>query len=291
MKRTVNLNKAFGFTVGINALQVLMAFSVAVFSIASGGSAFTGIQEQLLLCGVALIVSWGAALDIREAFHAKKIYLESDMLEAAYTQMEALNGTLRAQRHDFMNHLQVVFSLIEMNDYPSAGEYIERVYSDIQKVGRALKTAHPSINALLAAKLSDCESKNIALSLVIESPGQSLPVNGWEMCRVLGNLIDNAIDALHESPSPEITVHMSEDLHAFKFSVSNNGPSIPPAIQAQIYQRGFSTKGKERGMGLAIVSEILEQHGGRIALYSTESKTEFSGTVKKAQDAALKDGE
>ena len=70
----------------------------------------------LLICAVAFVVVWGALLDIRDARNARKIASQSEMLEDAYTQLEDLNGTLRAQRHDFKNHMQVVFGLIGFFD-------------------------------------------------------------------------------------------------------------------------------------------------------------------------------
>jgi sensor histidine kinase regulating citrate/malate metabolism len=103
-----------------------------------------------------------------------------------------------------MNHLQVVFSLLELGDSDEAMKYVESVYGDIKRTGSALKTAIPAVNALIAAKRQDCEAQGIALALHIASSWQGLPVPGWEMCRVLGNLIDNAREALSEARLPNI---------------------------------------------------------------------------------------
>ena len=280
--RLVNLNKASNYTITINALQILGVLTVTAFSLFTGGHAFMGHWEQLLLSGMTLIVCWGAALDIKEAINARKIYGEADMLEDAYTKLEQLNTTMRAQRHDFMNHLQVVYSLLELEEYDSASEYLERVYTDIKRVGRSLKTAHPAINALLAAKLSDCEARGVKVELIIESPWEALPVPGWEMCRVLGNLIDNGLDALSATKDAQMTISLGETLHSFTFEIANNGPEIPETLLERIFQSGFSTKSSGRGMGLAIVRTILQAYGGRIELHSDQSRTAFSGTIAKA---------
>ena len=280
--RLVNLNKAANYTITINALQILGALIVTAFSLATGGHAFMGHWEQLLLSGMTVIVCWGAALDIREAMNARKIYGEADMLEDAYRKLEQLNTTMRAQRHDFMNHLQVVYSLLELEEYSSASEYLERVYGDIKRVGRSLKTAHPAINALLAAKLSDCEAHGVKVELIIESPWEALPVPGWEMCRVLGNLIDNGLDALSGTKDAQMTIALGETLQAFTFEISNNGPAIPDTLIERIFQSGFSTKSAGRGMGLSIVKTILQAYGGRIELHSDAKRTAFSGVIAKA---------
>ena len=279
MRRFVNLKKAVIYTVVINMLQIAGSITVAVMSLITGGHAFIGLPEQVLLCTMTLLVSWGAVLDIREAFSARELASDADMLQDAYAQLEDLNGTLRAQRHDFMNHLQVVFSLLELEDYKEASDYIERVYGDIRRVSRTLKTAHPAINALLAAKVGDCEARGVHVDLQIESPWAGLPVESWEMCRVLGNLIDNALDAPAGRELKTIQVALWEDVKGFHFAVENNGAPVPEEIQDSLFQRGFSTKGPGRGMGLSIVQEILEQYGGQIDLDSTPRRTRFHGLI------------
>ena len=279
MRRFVNLKKAVIYTVVINMLQIAGSITVAVMSLITGGHAFIGLPEQVLLCTMTLLVSWGAVLDIREAFSARELASDADMLQDAYAQLEDLNGTLRAQRHDFMNHLQVVFSLLELEDYKEASDYIERVYGDIRRVSRTLKTAHPAINALLAAKVGDCEARGVHVDLQIESHWAGLPVESWEMCRVLGNLIDNALDAPAGRELKTIQVALWEYVKGFHFAVENNGAPVPEEIQDSLFQRGFSTKGPGRGMGLSIVQEILEQYGGQIDLDSTPRRTRFHGLI------------
>ncbi len=222
----------------------------------------SGMAERLLICAVAFVVVWGALLDIRDARNARKIASQSEMLEDAYTQLEDLNGTLRAQRHDFKNHLQVVFGLIEMGEYKEAQDYIERVYGDVQLVSRALKTASPAVNALLAAKAADCEERGIRMEVRIRSAWQGLALPGWEMCRVLGNLIDNAIDAMADPALPQrrLLVEIGEDIHAFTFRVFNTGSRIPPErlaghLRARLHHQ-------ERGPGHGIVHRRGD-HGGK----------------------------
>ena len=289
VRHFVNMKKALVYTVVINSLQIAGAATLALLSLFTGGHAFEGLPEQALMCVMTLVVSWGAALDIREAFSTRRMATEADMLEDAYDQLETLNGTLRAQRHDFMNHLQVVYSLMELEEYAEAGDYIERVYGDIRRVSRALKTAHPAINALLAAKVTDGESRGINVTLEIESAWADLPVESWAMCRVLGNLIDNAMDALRGAPSPALTIRLSESIRGYDFAVSNNGPMIPENIAERIFQRGFSTKGEGRGMGLSIVREIVDEAGGEMTVASNERETVFSGYLPKPRTAPGED--
>lgn len=283
LKNGLNVKKAARFAVIINVLQVAAMVTVLLYTLLRGPT--EGRYIEIAAVAVALLlVSWGAVVDIREALNADRIAGQAQMLEEAYGQLEALNGTLRKQRHDFMNHLQVVFSLLELNEAQEAMRYVESVYGDIKKTGSVLKTAIPAVNALIAAKRQDCEERGIALDIRIASGWQALPVPGWEMCRVLGNLIDNARDALLEddgNPDKRIELRIDETPGAYVFRVYNNGPAIPPELQRKVFQMGFTTKSDGHGSGLSIVEEILGRYGGEIRLESDESGTAFIGSIPK----------
>lgn len=117
----------------------------------------------------------------------------------------------------------------------------------------------------------------------IRSAWQDLSLPGWEMCRVLGNLIDNAIDAMADPALPrrELLVEIGEDIHAFTFRVFNTGSRIPPERLNDIFERGYTTKSAGRGMGLSIVLEIMEENGGEIRASSDETGTAFCGRLPK----------
>ena len=276
------MKKAVRFVIVFNALQVVTVLAILLYVLLHDVT--DRFVEVAALVLAFLMVTWGAILDIREILNAEKIDEQARMLEEAYGQLEALNATLRKQRHDFMNHLQVVFSLIELGDYNEAMKYVESVYGDIQRTGGILKTAIPAVNALIAAKKQDCAEHGIALDTEIASGWKGLPVPGWEMCRVLGNLIDNARDALTEQPNQtdrRIVIAIDETPRLYTFAVSNNGPAIPEAIQRDIFQLGFTTKSDGHGSGLAIVREILASYGGEIAVESSEQNTRFTGSIPK----------
>ncbi|AQR93765.1 sensor histidine kinase [Clostridium saccharoperbutylacetonicum] len=197
--------------------------------------------------------------------------------------LEALNKTLRTQRHDYLNHIQVIYSLMELEEYDEARRYIEPVYKDIIRVSKALKTSKPAVNALLQAKLQVAEKNNIDMELEIKSDLQYLNIEPWEFCRIIGNIIDNAIFSLKEKPDNKyILVEFSEDLENIRINISNNGNMIPKDIIDKIYDAGFTTKGnKGDGMGLAIVKEIVENFSGTISVISTIQRTSFEVVIPK----------
>ena len=285
MRERINVNKVSRYAVIMNALQILFATGILAYALLMPNFSLNSLAEKTVVGIMTGFVIWGAALDIREAFSARKVARQSQMLEDAMEQLETLNGTLRAQRHDFKNHLQVVYSLMEMEEYAEAQKYIEQVYDSIQQVGRTLKTAIPAVNALLAAKEASCAEKGVKLELEFNSNWQNISMPGWELCRVLGNLIDNATDALTGvgTPSPVIRVEVGENVQAYTFTVADNGPGVAPELRESIFEMGFTTKGGGHGMGLHIVRELMREYAGSIRLECKGGETRFIGSLPKTK--------
>jgi two-component system sensor histidine kinase AgrC len=311
MKKELNIKKTSLTVIILNLLQIGILVGL-MFDQALLGRIFhlkSPAQNLAVLFWVAVgVVFINSILGLRDAYVLFKAHSQSEMLKDSLEQLEELNYTLRGQRHDFLNHLQVVYGLMEMDEYQEAKEYIEKVYDDIQKVSRVLKTANPAVNALLQAKALDCEKRGIKVEMRITSSLKHLSMPGWEFCRVLSNIIDNAIDALTETTivypagavseeleaqtigsaaprEPEekrIEIELYEDLKSFGFRISNNGPPIPAAHLEKIFEPEFTTKGAEgEGMGLAISQQIMEERGGRIYVTTRIGKTVFEGQFPK----------
>ncbi len=217
----------------------------------------------------------GAVFAVRDAQTTTRLLAQTEQLEESLQQVGSLNTEIRAQRHDFLNHLQVVHSLIELSENEEARGYIERVYGEMHKTSRALRTSIVAINALLAAKIGDCEERGIHVDAKIESPWKNLAMPAWEMCRVLGNILDNAMQALEGVAQPSVEITIEEDLWRYSATVSNNGPMIPLSLQESIFEEGITTKKTGQGMGLYIVRETLRDYGGDVMLVSDAGITKF----------------
>ncbi len=285
-ERNISVRKATYYAVVINGLQIALIL-VILLAVAISPAIELTPKLMVLLTGIAsLVVIWGAIVDIREALSTRKLLTQLDDMDDTIDAMADLNNTLRSQRHDFLNHLQVVYSLIEMKEYDEANDYIEQIYGRITAVSRVLKTANPAINALLQVKLAACEKAHVHVKLDITSKWETLEdyMPGWEMCKVLSNLIDNAIDAMEKLPPRRrhLTIALTENLRQFSFEVANTGVMIPEEARGNLFEPGITTKGQGHGMGLFIVRKTLKDRGGDVLLDSTPERTSFSGFVPKA---------
>ncbi len=280
--RKVNVAKTSIFVMVINSLQVVMMLVILGLIVFGPEDTATRLQIRILAGIAALVVGSGACFDIRDALNTRRLLSQADEMAATIGNMAAHNNTLRAQRHDFLNHLQVVYSLIEMREYDEANRYIEQVYGQITAVSRSMKTANAAVNALLQVKAAACEKAGVHLTLAINSSWKDLPMEGWEMCKVLSNLIDNAIDALSErADDRQLRITLTEDIHGCRFEVADNGPMIPAEKLGRIFEAGFTTKLSGHGMGLYIARQTMRMAGGELTVDSSPEETVFSGVLPR----------
>ena len=289
--KNLSVRKATNYAIVINAMQIGIIL-VMLLAIIIVPEISTSYKLLLTLTIVAsLVIVWGAVVDIREALHTRKLLTQLDDMDDTIDAMSQFNNTLRAQRHDFLNHLQVVYSLIEMEEYQEANEYIEQVYGRITSVSRTMKTAIPAVNALMLVKAAACEKACVQVEMNITSKWETLEnaMPDWEMCKVLSNLIDNAIDAMEDIPAEKrrLSIALAENVKQYTFRVENTGKPIPEDILEHIFIPGFTTKGDGHGMGLHIVRRTLKERGGDIQVESNQEKTVFSGYVPKLTAAVL----
>ena len=238
---------------------------------------------ELLFCLLAVLIlafCMGFVL-----WQHKKQRLHLLQLQESLKNLEQLNFELRAARHDYLNHLQVVYGLLELEEYEDLKNYLTPVYKGIMKTGKALKTSKPALNALLKAKMEEAEGQQIDVYLEVKSDLKQLSVEDWQLCKVLSNLIDNAMTALSETTEErKLEIDINEDREKYLFTVSNNGTAIPKEHLENIFKRGFSTKKESgHGMGLAIVSDIVKENRGNISVSSTEERTSFTVGFQKGE--------
>ena len=286
MRDHIKVKKAATISIIANVLEIIagVAMLVLVRRMLTGGVEESIARMTTLLC--VTIVGWGAIMDIGASITSLHMVKKTQELEEAYDQLGTLNREMRAQRHDFMNHLQVVYSLIELGEPGEAMEYMDKIYGDMQRVSRMMRTGCPAVNALIQAKVVEAERRGAELKLSIAGKWDDEALPAWDICRVLANLIDNALDAscaaqLPEGVRPTVELVVGEDLRSWFFSVRNNGPAIDEKTRRKIFEPGFTTKATGQGMGLYIVSQTVTKMGGRITLETHDGDTVFSGFVPR----------
>ena len=283
----LNIHKSLVVMTILNIILVFIVVLIVVFGLANHQNGYyqDGMPqiELLLLLAVSLISLSSAVISL---MLLKPATLSRDKLkqtESSIGDLNNLNNTLRAQRHDFMNHLQVVHSLIELGEHDEANKYISDVYDSIESVNIILKTGIPAVNAILEAKRRSSLSHGIEVVIDIHSSLSEIPVPEWEICRILGNLIDNAVCALIDIPqNPRIKIEIFDDIFSYKFRITDNGVGIKPEHKNHIFEAGFTTrKTSGEGMGLAICQNIISKYNGCLEAISENGETTFTVTIPR----------
>ncbi|WP_432663793.1 sensor histidine kinase [Wukongibacter baidiensis] len=187
------------------------------------------------------------------------------------TGIKKLTCALRAQNHEFMNKLHTISGLIQLEEYDKAVDYISYISEERKEISGILsdkiKDAH--VSGLLLAKYHKASEAKISLEIDPDSNLKEIPENNItadEVCSIIGNLIENAIDELVKIEDGKILVKLNSDKEGLRILVQDNGPGMSKEIRERIFQRGITTKSGNRGFGMSIVKEIVDSTGGTIKL-------------------------
>lgn len=266
----MNTKKIFGTLVVLNILQIVFTFMIIILMQNNNHS-----QTKYVVYASCLFLGLNAVVTIFAYVILNKV--KNTSLLESIKNLELLNSTLKSQRHDYLNQMQVVHGLLELEEYEEAKVYMNSVFKEIMKVSKALKTAQPAVNALLQAKLQIAEEKEIDMYLEIKSDLKALQIEPWELCKVLANIIDNAITALDQrEENKELHLKIEQETEHYIIIISNNGPKIPSHKLGTIFIEGYTTKKeKGHGMGLAIVKDIMTRANAKLKVESRDEETSF----------------
>lgn len=185
------------------------------------------------------------------------------------TNMVQLTQALRAQNHEFMNKLHTISGLIQLDASDKALQFIEQTSLSQQEIIGALgkQVKVPAISGLLLAKYSKAAEQKVKLRIHHETNLTRLPEHAIEddITSILGNLIDNAIEALEDTITPIIEVKLVENETFMLIEVKDNGLGMQTAQISEYLTTGFSTKGDNRGYGLPIVQKKVKLLSGTLS--------------------------
>ncbi|MDG0808685.1 sensor histidine kinase [Cohnella rhizosphaerae] len=194
-------------------------------------------------------------------------------------QISGMFTSIRGQRHDYLNHIQVMHTMLQLGKLAELKAYMSDVVKETHQVGDIVQHDIPAVGALLKAKTAVALSLGIDFVSDFSGPwNPKSPVKIIDIVKIAGNLIDNAFDEVVKLPAGERRVRASFKLWDgfLELTVSNPGPPISEAAKARLFEPGFSTKpGENRGLGLPIVRERVAHYDGTLTFHSDENR----GTV------------
>ncbi|MCW2841969.1 MAG: ATPase [Aeromicrobium sp.] len=184
----------------------------------------------------------------------------------------SITDTLRAQTHEFANQLHTISGLVQLGEYDEVTSLVGVLARRRAAISDFVtqRVADPAVAALLIAKSSVAAEAGVTLSL---SPASALgpvpPATSADLTTIIGNLVDNAVDACKGGDAPAVVVELEETATEIVLRVRDNGPGVPDELAHAIFTRGVSTKPDVpggRGIGLPLVRLISRQRDGSVTV-------------------------
>jgi sensor histidine kinase regulating citrate/malate metabolism len=209
--------------------------------------------------------------------------------------------TLRAQAHEFANQLHTISGLIQIGEYDAVVQFVNGTTSNRTRLNDEVTSRihDPALAALLIAKSSLATERGVSLQLADESRlGRIDEELSRDLTTVVGNLVDNALDAVtNTAAGAEVEVLIEEDDGGVQVVVRDSGPGVPADVMEDIFRQGFSTKNSPdggRGYGLALARVVCQRRGGRLSVHNDGGAVftaELSGAgPKRAQHGSAQHG-
>ena len=196
--------------------------------------------------------------------------------------------TLRAQTHEFANRLHTISMLMQLGDTEAAVEYVDAVTRDRTELDNSVLTRlqEPAVAALVIAKTSLARERGATLVLSPESNlGRVDAELSTDLVTVLGNLVDNALDAVTGARERDVRIDVQTDpgARAVRVRVRDSGPGIDVALIDRVFEVGVTSKsalagGDSHGYGLAIVRLVATRRGGTVG-YRADQGTVFEAVL------------
>lgn len=232
---------------------------------------------------IALLVAWGVVMGLNffiiytavRSRERKIINSAKDLISGNVTD---LLNSVRSQRHDFINHLQVITALHSSEQKEKLGEYLSGLNAEASFYNQVLKVDNPFVAALLNAKMARADTGRIRLETEVNANLADMKSGILDIVRILGNLLDNAIEAVERQNMEDkwIRLAVRENGPLLFFEVSNPG-IIETETAEKMFQPGFTTKGQAHaGLGLYSALELARKLGGHIIFTSEASHIKFS---------------
>ncbi len=194
----------------------------------------------------------------------KKVALyQRELIETHYAEVENMYKQMRGWRHDYRNHIQTMKAYATNNDLAAIRTYLDALDQDLTTVDVTVKTGNPMADAILNSKISLAESKQIEVIADAQIP-VALTTSEIDLCVIIGNLFDNAIEASLTLPAEQRLIRVYLEMKQTQLYISLTNFTAEKK-QRKIAGRFKTTKGDGHGLGLVRMDAIIERLDGYIS--------------------------
>lgn len=193
---------------------------------------------------------------------------QRELIDTHYQEVETMYKKMRGWRHDYRNHIQTMKVLADKGDLEAIKDYLNKLDEDLSTIDTSIKTGNAMADAILNSKISLAKSKGITVKADAHIPVK-LKMSELDLCVILGNLFDNAIEASLSLPEEErlIRVYMVMKNTQLYISFTNLTATKKQTKEANLFK---TTKGDGHGFGLIRIDSIIEKLDGYLSRNSED---------------------
>ena len=193
---------------------------------------------------------------------------QRELIETHYTEVENMYRQMRGWRHDYRSHIQVMKAHAAAGDLEAVQAYLDKLDADLTALDPAVRTGNAMVDAILNSKISLARSREISVRADANIP-VALRLSELDLCVIIGNLFDNAIEASMALPAPERLIRVYMEIKGAQLYISFTNLTAAGKRQ-KVSGRFATTKGEGHGFGLVRIDNIVERLGGYITRSSEE---------------------
>ncbi|MDD7652642.1 MAG: ATP-binding protein [Candidatus Faecousia sp.] len=194
---------------------------------------------------------------------------QRELMETHYAEVENMYRQMRLWRHDFRNHIQAMKAYAAAGDLSSIRRYLDALDTDLATVDTVIKTGNPMTDAILNSKISLAKSKGIQVIADAHIPVK-LRLSEMDLCCILGNLFDNAIEASLKLPEPERRIRVYMDMKGTQLYISFTNFTAGKKLSKMAGRFSSTKKEQGHGLGLVRIDTIVERLEGYLSRNSED---------------------
>ena len=193
---------------------------------------------------------------------------QRELIETHYREVENMYRQIRGWRHDYRNHIQMMKVLAANGDMDALKVYLDELDTDLNTVDTVVKTGNPMADAILNCKISLARSRNIPTQVDAHIPVK-LKMSELDLCCIIGNLFDNAMEASMALPEERRMIRVYMDMKGTQLYISFT--NFTAAKKLSKVGKGFKTsKGEGHGFGLLRIDDIVSRYDGYLSRNSED---------------------
>lgn len=231
-------------------------------------------QFQSLVIGIIIVTIVSIILIIAVLRFISK-NRERDVRETQEAYIEDINNMFTAihgQRHDFLNHMNTVYGMVTVKKYDALQAYVHELIEDISVTNEMIKIGQPAISALIQSKSTTALQNKINFTYEFENlKNFALGIRSVDIVKIVGNLIDNAFDAVADATDEKRRVHLEGWVQDNRLNIIVTNPGSMDAEKA--FESGYTTKkGNHKGIGLSITQQFVHKYEGSIVVNQNQNE-------------------